>query len=293
MTVIEDIVLVDGWQFQIDRNIPKILKSIGKENIIKYEWEKLIKEGKTADEIVNNVELLNRVLEKEEDIEYILKHTEDIMPVVVKSKIAMEYIGKRKDICDKIFGNAQENIESNTNWINAILNNSNAIAGLDSSNPITVPNMTGYTTPSGEAKASSEYQATSNYAWRAFNDSTEVDVSSWHSAEDQLLPQWIQYKFDKPVLVYKFYMQNRNQKTTWVNAPKDFVLLGSNDEKNWDTLGTYQNTNFQKLVGQIYMVQKIDKKYTYYRINVLTARRTDGTTATPYTAIGRIQFYCK
>ena len=153
--------------------------------------------------------------------------------------------------------------------------------------------MTGYTTPSGEAKASSEYQATSNYAWRAFNDSTEVDVSSWHSAEDQLLPQWIQYKFDKPVLVYKFYMQNRNQKTTWVNAPKDFVLLGSNDEKNWDTLGTYQNTNFQKLVGQIYMVQKIDKKYTYYRINVLTARRTDGTTATPYTAIGRIQFYCK
>ena len=42
MTVIEDIVLVDGWQFQIDRNIPKILKSIGKENIIKYEWEKLM-----------------------------------------------------------------------------------------------------------------------------------------------------------------------------------------------------------------------------------------------------------
>ena len=75
MTVIEDIVLVDGWQFQIDRNIPKILKSIGKENIIKYEWEKLIKEGKTADEIVNNVELLNRVLEKEEDIEYIFYDT--------------------------------------------------------------------------------------------------------------------------------------------------------------------------------------------------------------------------
>lgn len=218
------------------------------------------------------------------------------MPVVVNSKAAMTYIGNNNNVCDKIFGNTEKDIPVNKEWINAILNNNNAIEGLDASSPRTVPNMTGYTQPSGEAKASSTYDSSassSEYAWKAFNSSLATDQDGWHSNEDGGLPQWIQYKFDKPVLVYKFDMQNRNQSTTWVNAPKDFTLLGSNDEKNWDILGQYQNTSFQKLASRTYIVKNIEKRYTYYRINVITAKRTDGTTDVPFTAIGRLQFYGK
>ncbi len=295
MLIIKDVVVVDGWYFEIDRTVPKIIKNIG--NIpLKSAWEKLIDQGFEPEQIVEEESMLIQVLKEEYDINYILENTKEIMPIIVNSKVAMEYIANRKDICDKIFGNTEQNISVNTTWVNAILNNSNAIAGLDASNPITVPNMTDYMQPSGEAKASSTYNTLSNsseYAWKVFNSSLDTDQDCWHSNEGQTLPQWVQYKFDQPVFVYKFYLQNRKQDTTWVNAPKDFILLGSNDEINWDTLGTYQNTSFQKLMGKTYVVKNINKRYLYYRINVLTAKRTDGTTDVPYTAIGRIQFYGK
>ena len=50
---------------------------------------------------------------------------------------------------------------------------------------------------------------------------------------------------------------------------------------------------FEKENDIEYILENINKRYMYYRINVLTAKRTDGTTGVPYTAIGRIQFYGK
>lgn len=290
MKVIGDIVVVDGWEFTIDRSVPQIGVLIGREN---NTWKKLKDEGFSLDEIVNNENLFNKVIDKQEDIEHMINNTKEIMPIVVNSQTAMDIILKEENIYKYIFGNTEENIPVNTNWINEILKNNKAIECLDNSKPTTVPNMTGYKTPYGEAKAKSEYSGGKNPAWKAFNSATSTENDCWHSYDNDELPQWIQYKFEKPVLIYKFYMQNRNQTTTWVNAPEKFILKASNDEENWEVLGEYTNKRFSKLQGSTYIVNNISKRYLYYRIEIITAKRTDGKTSSHFGAIGRLQFYGK
>ena len=134
----------------------------------KNTWNKLLDIGFSIDEIVNNKIIFEKVLNKKEDIDYIINSTSDIMPFVVNSKVAMKTIAETTDISKYIFGSTEEKIETNTIWLSAILNNSNALAGFDESNPINVPVMTGYNTPSGEVSSSSE-ESSSYASWKAFN----------------------------------------------------------------------------------------------------------------------------
>ena len=195
----------------------------------KNTWNKLLDIGFSIDEIVNNKIIFEKVLNKKEDIDYIINSTSDIMPFVVNSKVAMKTIAETTDISKYIFGSTEEKIETNTIWLSAILNNSNALAGLDESNPINVPVMTGYNTPSGEVSSSSE-ESSSYASWKAFNRTLSSNTDAWLSKG---LPAWIQYKFDNPVLVYKFEVYNRFYSySNYVNAICDFSLNGSLDGEN-------------------------------------------------------------
>lgn len=256
----------------------------------KNTWNKLLDIGFSIDEIVNNKIIFEKVLNKEEDIDYIINSTSDIMPFVVNSKVAMKTIGETPDISKYIFGSTEEKIETNKIWLSAILNNSNALAGLDESNPINVPVMTGYNTPSGEVSSSSE-ESSSYASWKAFNRTLSSNTDTWLSKG---LPAWIQYKFDNPVLVYKFEVYNRFYSyPNYVNAICDFSLNGSLDGENWDLLGNYTNDKYDSMQGKTYVVNDISKRYRYYRITVNTAKLTDGTLINANAAIGKIQFYAK
>lgn len=256
----------------------------------KNTWNKLLDIGFSIDEIVNNKIIFEKVLNKKEDIDYIINSTSDIMPFVVNSKVAMKTIGETTDISKYIFGSTEEKIETNTIWLSAILNNSNALAGLDESNPINVPVMTGYNTPSGEVSSSSE-ESSSYASWKAFNRTLSSNTDAWLSKG---LPAWIQYKFDNPVLVYKFEVYNRFYSySNYVNAICDFSLNGSLDGENWDLLGNYTNDKYDSMQGKTYVVNDISKRYRYYRITVNSAKLTDGTLINANAAIGKIQFYAK
>ena len=69
---------------------------------------------------------------------------------------------------------------------NTVTNYSNYPSGL-------IPIMTGYTTPSGTASASSEYST--YYAWRAFN--TNGNIAAWSNTDPT---SWLQYEFDSAVI---------------------------------------------------------------------------------------------
>lgn len=256
----------------------------------KNTWNKLLDIGFSIDEIVNNKIIFEKVLNKKEDIDYIINSTSDIMPFVVNSKVAMKTIAETTDISKYIFGSTEEKIETNTIWLSAILNNSNALAGLDESTPINVPVMTGYNTPSGEVSSSSE-ESSSYASWKAFNRTLSSNTDAWLSKG---LPAWIQYKFDNPVLVYKFEVYNRFYSySNYVNAICDFSLNGSLDGENWDLLGNYTNDKYDSMQGKTYVVNDISKRYRYYRITVNSAKLTDGTLINANAAIGKIQFYAK
>ena len=251
-------------------------------------WEKLLDIGFTLEEIANNEIVLSKALNNENDIQYMLQNTETVMPTIVNSKIAMKYIVNTESIKKRIFGDTDENISVNSTWISAILNSENAIAALDETSPITVPNMTGATTPSGEAKASAE---TSDHpAHYAFNTNTGMFYYDWLAYGGT--NNWIQYRFTSPILVYKFFMQNQNANDGMTCSPAEFSLLGSNDGENWDNLGDYTNNNYSSSASKTYITKNISKKYLYYRIFIKTAKMANGTDSS-YTRLLRLQFYGK
>lgn len=163
-------------------------------------------------------------------------------------------------------------------WTQSILNSPNAIKGLDSSSPITVPKMTSNTAPSGEAFASSYY---SGYpAWKAFNQSTE---DYWGIAAG--LPyknQYIGYDFESPIWVYKIesWVSNGKQNT-------DYVIEASNDKTNWTIIknGLHQGGGKITIIPDNYQV-----KYRYYRLKFLSEIAQSGT---GNTIVQSLQFYGK
>ncbi len=92
--------------------------------------------------------------------------------------------------------------------------------------------------------ASSEYVSPNCPAWRAFdqneNHSTNPE-ECWiaSAAGTETAPQWIKIDFgpDSSVIINKYSILSRNSlDPTYVSAPRNFQLLGSNDDIVWKTL---------------------------------------------------------
>ncbi len=94
-----------------------------------------------------------------------------------------------------------------------------------------IPDMTGATTPSGKAIASSENS--SFRAYNAFNNGT------WITATNQITNQWIQYDFAVPVFIHSGSLVTSTQ----TDQAKDIVLQCQTHEGVWETAKEMSFTN--------------------------------------------------
>lgn len=125
-----------------------------------------------------------------------------------------------------------------------------------------IPTMTSNTTPSGVASADCELNP-SYAAWKAMNDDITGE-NYWH-ASDTALPHWLQYQFTSGKIVRRYTVTPR------VNFgaadPKDWILQGSNNGDDWDTLDTQTNQVWSSQTTKAYSFAN-STSYTYYRLYV-------------------------
>lgn len=222
-------------------------------------------------DIFTSETILDEFLANTSSIDYILENKNKYGDYILNNTNTMKRFASNEYAMNKMI--------DDTNWRNAILSNNTAIAGLDASNPTTVPTMTSNTTPSGEAFASSFY---SGYpAWNAFDNvlSTYWGVGQGLSYENQ----YVGYSFDTPIWLYKTvaFVSNGKQDT-------DYVIEASNDKSNWVILkdGLHQKGSKETIISN----SSNSQKYQHYRLRLLSTVAQSGSenTIIPY-----IQFYGK
>jgi len=146
-----------------------------------------------------------------------------------------------------------------------------------------VPDMTGYSTPSGTVTTSTAYGGT--YAWSAFSQAVPVGISNagWASDGSSALPQWIQYQFPSAEVINSYKLKPWSNDSVSTRLWKDFTLQGSNDGSSWTTLDT-QNDVTGWVAGEFKEFSIASPAaYTHYRV---TVSENNGDA---YAAIGRIE----
>ncbi|GED68093.1 hypothetical protein BRE01_17950 [Brevibacillus reuszeri] len=131
-----------------------------------------------------------------------------------------------------------------------------------------IPTMTGDTTPSGKASASSYSTAYNTYPWYAFDKNTTGTNSVW--APQNTSTGWLQYEFPSPKIVSKYTVQAPN--ATDVNlqgSPKNWTFEAYDDASSkWIALDTRTNeTGWTPSQIRQYVFFNT-KEYTKYRINI-------------------------
>lgn len=86
------------------------------------------------------------------------------------------------------------------------------------------------------------------------------DNSLWGSNGNER-NEWIQFRLDKKRKISHFLIKHRESSC----MAKNFEILGSNNEEDWENLGEY--TNDKENSYQIANIE-IPKEYLYYRINI-------------------------
>lgn len=128
-----------------------------------------------------------------------------------------------------------------------------------------VPTMTGYTTPSGIASASSEYG--SGYeAWRTFDD---IDNGyGWNTTPQYVTTGWLAYEFPIVNKICKYTLKSRNGAAVFLpEAPKDWTFEGWNGS-SWVVLDTRSNiTGWAEGAAKEFTFPN-STAYIKYRINV-------------------------
>jgi len=108
-----------------------------------------------------------------------------------------------------------------------MLASATAVTALDTGGK-TIPTMTDFTTPSGEASASSTDGTA--YAWQAYDG---VVANVWQTKTD-LANAWLRYSFPNKTFVYKakYYFWGATY------TPKNYKLQYSNDGTVWEDAKT-------------------------------------------------------
>ena len=133
-----------------------------------------------------------------------------------------------------------------------------------------IPTMTGPTSPSGVASASSEYDA--NYpAWHAMGSSGN-QAYPWITAAGQGNTGWIQYQFTSPKIINKYTMQAREGGRT----PNQWDIQGSNNGSSWTTVDSRSGISWATYESKTFTFTTYNSNaYTYYRMYG-TATGSDG-----------------
>ena len=184
--------------------------------------------------------------------------SETAMIAVIASSTAMTAIFESET--------AMTAVAASSTACTAIRNSATAITALDNSSPITVPEMTSNTTPSGKASASS-IANTGVDAWKAFNKSNISMAEAWISASGSITNQWIEYEFTSPVWVYRLSYEGRlsylNQTfkdsklqyyngSTWVDAYSFQPQQTSGPQKFTVASGTGKHTRWRVFASNVW-----------------------------------------
>lgn len=147
-----------------------------------------------------------------------------------------------------------------------------------------VPVMTSNSAPFGTASASTT--AGSQSAYRAFDGLG----SDWWSSNNTNVNQYITYDFTNPINVKKLSLSGRRATSSVDQSPKDFRLLGSNDDWNTSTeIGSFTydgNSNIDALEVQDFDVTN-DDYYKSLRIAIDTVQPSNNNVI----SINLLQFY--
>lgn len=155
------------------------------------------------------------------------------------------------------------------------------ISGSGNVGPNLVPVMTGYTTPSGVASASSEFPGGNNQspglAWEAFQGPIQPNVSTvgWISNLGDLTG-WLSYQFAQPTVVEAYVITAGGSYPLGgdeIDAPRDWTFEGSLDGATWTVLDTQKFQIFQPVDRRPFGFVN-STAYSFYRINV-TANNGD------------------
>lgn len=135
-----------------------------------------------------------------------------------------------------------------------------------------IPVMTGASTPSGNASASTEYGA-SYAAYSAFNrNNTRESNNTWFTSAGNATG-WIRYDFGsgnaKVIKSYSLQPVPSNPSgSDATQAPKTWTFQGSNDGSSWTTLDTQTNAPSWATSEKRFYGISNTTAYRYYRVNV-------------------------
>ena len=143
---------------------------------------------------------------------------------------------------------------------------------------VSVPIMSGATTPCGEAFADTEYTSTATFsAWKAFSN-----TPYWEST-NTAFPHYIGYGFISPKKINMIRINcywGSNQ-----SSIKQYEIQGSNDKINWETISDDILPNAGSVIQTI--VFNNDKSYKYYRILILSSYLS----SYDYVQVNSLNFY--
>jgi len=165
-------------------------------------------------------------------------------------------------------------------WYNAIKSSTYASSVIT----VTVPKMTGATTPSGEAYASS--YATNYAPWKAFSQSTSYTTCwSWSGSGAVANNAWLAYDFGSAVRIFGVMWMNRT--TTQATRPAGTLIVqGSNDKSTWtDVSGTLTGSATASASFNYHFTNT--NAYRHYRV-LITSTAVSGDTNL---IIQQLQFY--
>lgn len=145
-----------------------------------------------------------------------------------------------------------------------------------------IPTMTSNSAPSGNASGSSIITRDFDY-YKAFD---KKDTTFWCAGGGGTTNQYLKYKFDNAVCVKKVVLKNHSDASR-LASPKNFRIEASNDNTNWDIIGTFLNTNNDAFAEMEFALSN-STYYLYYRIYV-----NDRNGSYNAITIGELQYYGK
>ncbi|MED4883926.1 hypothetical protein [Bacillus smithii] len=126
-------------------------------------------------------------------------------------------------------------------------------------NQTAIPDMTGNTTPSGRAFASSVFSNSQIY--NAFNNNQTDDYFT------SAMSGQIGYEFPEAKKIYQYSMRSSRDKTYTKAMPKNWTFEGSNDGTNWIVLDTRSNESWTRsLEVKSYTITN-PQTFKMYRLN--------------------------
>lgn len=189
---------------------------------------------------------------------------------LVSDSTAMSYIG--------LNNYAANTLLADSDWLNAICNSTYFESVLN----VKVPTMTSNTTPSGQAFADTELDAT-YAAWKAFDGSNSSLWSNKYSSS-AYSTAYLGYKFTsaptlKKAMIRPFYASSECRL-------KDYKIQGSNDGSTWTDLhsGTVPNASQDNNI-----IVSNNDSYMYYRIHAMSQSYAGQNII----QIAELQFYCR